>query len=298
MSIVYENDLFAHQDRGYTDGIRIAWLSAEGGGDLWSRAVLDILSFPLQGHKRVSLAVGQSMYTPQDLSRQDIVEDDQPYAGWLYGTMGVVTDTGKVLDTVALTLGMVGPSSYAEQTQKAVHHIVGSPYPAGWKNQLHDELAGGISYQRKWRNIVHFTTLGLEGDASPDIGITVGTLRTDAAIGSTFRLGYDLPADYGPPRIRPTLPGSDFFIPAQTISGYCFSAIEGRAVAHTIFLDGNSYQSSPHVEKKPLVADIQIGAVLTYHRVRLSYTHVFMTKEFTTQKEASQYGGISLSYRF
>ena len=123
-------------------------------------------------------------------------------------------------------------------------------------------------------------------------------MNTNLSVGTTFRLGYDLPADYGPPRIRPSLPGSDFFVPTQKIGGYLFTTVEGRAVARNIFLDGNTFVSSHHVDKKNFVGSLQVGAALTFGDMRLSYTHVFMTKEFKQQDTATQFGAVTFSYRF
>ena len=123
-------------------------------------------------------------------------------------------------------------------------------------------------------------------------------MSTDASVGATFRLGYDLPADYGPPRIRPSLPGSDFFIPAETAGGYLFATVGERAVGRNIFLDGNSFSDGPSVDKKTLVSSLQVGVAATYADTRISYTQVFMSKEYKTQEDGSKFGVLTVSYRF
>jgi lipid A 3-O-deacylase len=117
-------------------------------------------------------------------------------------------------------------------------------------------------------------------------------------VGATFRVGYDLPADYGPPRIRPSLPGSDFFIPAENAGGYLFATVGERAVGRNIFLDGNSFRDGPNVDKKHLVSSLQVGVAGTYEQTRISYTQVFMSKEYKTQADNSEFGVLTLSYRF
>ena len=79
---------------------------------------------------------------------------------------------------------------------------------------------------------------------------------------------------------------------------YLFGGLEGRAVARNIFLDGNTWEASPSVSKKTFVADFQAGAVLTYDQMRVSYTHVWRTKEFETQRHGEQFGAISVSVRW
>lgn len=297
-NVVIENDIFAGSDSDYTNGIRFSWLSSEERMPGWVQSVAKALPIAGAGNKRISIAAGQSMFAPEDLARRDVVQGDQPYAGWLYGSVGMVSDTGKTLDNVVLTLGMVGPLSHAKQTQTFVHRVVDSPKPNGWDHQLKNEPGIVLTYERKWRNMVEISPLGLAADVTPHVGVNLGNVNTDAAVGATLRLGYDLPADYGPPRIRPSLPGSDFFVPRETLGAYLFTTVGERAVARNIFLDGNTFQDSPSVDKKFLVSSLQVGAAVTYGETRLSYTQVFMSKEYDTQKHPSVFGALTLSRRF
>ncbi len=298
-SFVFENDIVDNTDRGYTNGFRANWLSSEKNNPDWLNDAADWM--PLlddSGNKRVSVAIGQDIYTPQNLQRNPPDPRDQPYAGWLYGSVGLLSDTGKTLDNVQLTVGMVGPASGAEGTQKAVHHLINDQQPKGWDSQLHNEPGVILTYERSWRDLYQASAFGLGADVIPHIGANLGNIDTSAAIGTTFRLGYDLPADYGPPRIRPSLLGSDFFIPEKQLSYYLFTTVEGRAVGRNIFLDGNTFEDSPSVDKEIFVGSLQVGAALTYEDWRVSYTQVFLTKQYTTETRPDQYGSLSVSYRF
>ena len=66
----------------------------------------------------------------------DIVENDRPYAGYLYLGMGYHTRDNKQLDTIEFNLGIVGPWSQADETQDFVHDIRGIEKFQGWHNQL------------------------------------------------------------------------------------------------------------------------------------------------------------------
>ncbi|MBU6297429.1 MAG: DUF2219 family protein [Alphaproteobacteria bacterium] len=98
-------------------------------------------------------------------------------------------------------------------------------------------------------------------------------------------------------RIEPSLPGSNFFEPTSDFSAYVFVGIDGRAIARNIFLDGNTWQSSRSVAKKNLVGDLELGAAMTFARVRLAFTHVFRSREYASQTSADQFGAVSLSFR-
>lgn len=301
LSLVFENDLFYDTDRNYTNGVRAAWLSAPAGTPAWARdAVRWFPLFPDSGTVRTSYAVGQNMYTPDDIALRDPPLDDRPYAGWLYGSIGLIAETGRRLDQLELTLGVVGPASLAEQTQKFIHEITDSQEPRGWDTQLENEPGVVLTYQRSWRGFVSESVsgFGFGFDATPHVGGALGNVFTYANAGLMLRFGQRLPLDYGPPRIQPSLPGSGFFVPQDGFGWYLFAGVEGRAVARNIFLDGNTFRDSRSVDKEPLVGDLQFGIALTWSNVRLSYTHVLRTREFETQDEADDFGAFSLSVRF
>jgi lipid A 3-O-deacylase len=299
ISVVVENDIFAHTDQNYTNGLRLSWLSSEEATPQWVQSASNNL-FPFigNGRKRIGISLGQSIYTPEDLKRRDLIRDDRPYAGWLYTSIGVVSDTGSRLDNVMLSVGVVGPYSLAERTQTFVHRVIDSQKPLGWDNQIETEPGVVLTMERKWRRLYEYSPFGAGFDITPHAGFNLGNVNTDASLGATVRLGYDLPADYGPPRIRPSLPGSDFFVPTRTLGGYLFAGVEARAVARNIFLDGNTFSDSASIDKRLLVGGLQAGVALTYQTTRLSYTHVYRTKEFKGQQSPSQFGAITLSYRF
>ncbi len=298
-SMVWENDKFTNSDRDYTNGARFSWLSAEETTPHWARWLANnSLPMARDGKKRIGISLGQNMYTPKDLTRSDLIVDDRPYAGWTYASIGVVSENGNQLDNAVLTVGMVGPASYAEQTQRFVHKVTDSQEPMGWDNQLKNEPGVILTMERKWRSLYEISPFGLGVDATPYAGFDLGNINTDASVGTMFRVGYDLPADYGPPRIRPSLPGSDFFLPSQSLGGYLFAGAEGRAVGRNIFLDGNTFTDSHSVDKNYWLGTFQAGGALTYRNTRLSYSHVFMTREFKEQDKPAQYGGLTLSVRF
>lgn len=298
-SFSLENDLFSGKDGNYTNGVRFAFLSAENNIPDWLEDSANSLPFfASEGHKRWSAAFGQSMYTPDTISQRTLQPNDRPYAGWLYGSVGIISDTGYRLDNLQLTLGMVGPSSAADDSQDLVHHIIGSQDPQGWDNQLRDEVGVVLTYERKWRGLYEFSPFGLGVDFTPSLGGSIGNVFTHAAAGAVVRFGYDLPADYGPPLIRPSLPGSDFFMPNREFGWYLFAGVEGRAVAHNIFLDGNTFRDSHSVDKEIFVGGLQLGVAFMIHDVRLAYTHILRTDEFKGQQNPDEFGAVTVSWRF
>lgn len=314
LSIQAENDLFGNgADRHFTHGTAVSYFSEPCQFRWVERAVKAIGLVPRDGpceRSRVGFGLGQAIYTPSDISLEVPDPADRPYAGWLYLSAGLVTETthdprgsvaAPILDRslrkVEISLGVVGPASFAGVVQREFHDLIGAQEPRGWTYQLENEPAILISYEYQRRFGMRLGAY-LEADVTPSAGVSLGNVFTQGAFGISFRIGRDMLQDYGPPRIRPALPGAAFFEkPLSGIGWYIFGGIEGRAVGHNIFLDGNTFASGPSVEKRHFVGDAQVGIAVTMGGVRLSYTNVFRTKEFVGQPEPDDFGALTASFR-
>lgn len=106
-------------------------------------------------------------------------------------------------------------------------------------------------------------------------------------------MGTNLRDTWSPPRIRPSLPGAELYEDAG-IKGYVFAAGEVRAVARSIFLDGNTFTSSHSVEKQPVVFDAQAGLALMIDHLQITFTNIFRTREFNEQPRPDDFGAVSI----
>lgn len=299
LSLVYENDAFNNSDVHYTNGICVSWIPASSQTPNWAvRFARAIPWVPVDGEVQHGYSVGQSMFTPNDISLKNPSQDARPYAGWSYGSIRLGVETGRQLDQLVLTIGIVGPASLAEQTQRLIHEIVRAQQAQGWDHQLHNEPGLMIGWQRSWRALAVRPLAGRQLDLTPHIGMTLGNVLTCVNGGLTLRYGANLPLDYGPPRIQPGLNGTSRFVPTSKVGWYLFAGIEGRAVVRNIFLDGNSFRNSRSVDKRPFVGDLQFGGVLLWNNVRLSYTQVLRSREFRTQENRDNFGSVNLSLQF
>lgn len=296
----FENDAFANSDDQFTHGMRIAYMAPEDHVPEWAKRLADLAPpFDAQRSKRAVYGLSQSIFTPSDISIRALIPDDRPYAGWLNFSVGLISVGDSFLDNLELGIGVVGPASFAEDVQKTWHEWFGFQRPQGWHHQIGNEPALQINFERKWRALWKpFGIGGLGADVTPHAGINLGNVLTQGAAGLTLRIGDDLPNDYGPPRIRPSLPGSDYFITRDAYSWYVFVGAEARAVAHNIFLDGNTFRDSHSVDKKHVVADFQAGIAVIFGGVRFAYTQVFRTREFHTPDAPEQFGALSVSVKF
>jgi hypothetical protein len=313
LTLQVENDFFSrftNTDRHYTSGLRASWMSAPLQVPSWITDIADLPSvFSPPGLKpvsrRVGLSVGQSLFTPDDTDREDLILDDRPYAGWLYVGLALQSVFAKEngasrQDIWQLDLGIVGPAAQGEQVQNNFHDLITVARSNGWDNQLDNEPGINLTFERKWRtqSFPISSDLGLEADIIPFVGAAAGNVMSYISTGAMIRVGAELQKDFGPPRIRPGLPGSETFSNDGGFGWYVFVGSELQAVARSIFLDGNNFTDSHSVSRRHMVGDFQIGAAVVFKRMRLAYTHVFRTPEFEAQSQFDQFGAVSLSWAF
>ena len=310
-----ENDYFVSKDdRHYTQGARISYLSgAVTPGNDWDAPYrwLDgnlpvVFESGPSVKRKYDVMLGQSLFTPKNLVAATAPKIDRPYAGWLYTGAELLQDSDEgshhTLENLEADIGVVGPAAFGSFTQNDYHQFIGVNPAAGWHNQLHNEPGLVLSYEKKWRFGTPVLGDGYGIDVIPEAGATGGNIFTYAETSGLVRFGKNLNADYGPTHIRPSLSGTDWFDKNQMkgdLGWYFFAGLQGRAVARNIFLDGNTFESSPSVNKRPLVGDFVGGASLFWtDAVRIDFTYIERTKEFYGQAGTDdKYGGINLAFR-
>lgn len=306
VAIMQENDLVVRTDRHYTQGLKIAYLARERAPEDagWMARWADCL--PPLGVKpesyRGGLSVGQTIYTPTDITTRALQQADRPYAGLLQVSLllqrrGQTASETPVLDHMQLDLGVLGPESLAEQAQNTVHRLRNFGLAMGWDNQLKTEPTLGVKLQRTWRYGCG-NPAGFAAEFLPHAGGSLGNSVTFAALGGQLRAGYRLPRDFGATTIDSLLPGSGGRSTDARRGFYFFTGVEGRAIAYNAFLDGGLFHDGHHVGKHPAMGDAKLGFVIVLKRWDISYTQVARTKEFTGQKEIDAFGSLALRFKW
>ena len=336
-----ENDLFTGTDQNYTNGVAFTLVSH----DFPASPRLACLPLPVRAFGRlihvvnpgfwahsdtpadtqnVVVRLGQSMYTPGDPTRSELIVDDRPYAGVLY--MGLAWNRRRhspesdreTLDTREITLGVIGPWSLAEQSQNWIHDATGDDRFMGWGNQLKTEPAVQLALDRKFRGARSPGAIipGFSADTVRSLGLRLGNIETSATVGLEGRLGWNLPNDFGSYPLRP---GAENRPPsAVSIHGtsrdaipatrrpragiHVFGILELKAVAYDFSLDGNLFRSSHSVSRRPWVAQAALGVstqgIVAGHGLRLAAMRVYRTREFDEQGTNQSFGSIALSIDF
>lgn len=336
-----ENDLFANTDQNYTNGVAFTAVSHDITGEVKTAC----LPAPVRLHaelirrlnpafwddrpdpvatQNVVAKFGQSMFTPTDPARTDLIRDDRPYAGLLYVGLSWNRRTldpqenSERLDTREITLGVIGPLALGRQTQNLVHDLIGAERFLGWDNQLKNEPALQLAMDRKYRAYRSDGAIqpGFSADSIRSLGLRLGNIETSASVGIEGRFGWNLPNDFGTYPIRPgaeNRPPSSASLrnrranaqsePTRPRPGaHLFGTLEAKLVAHDFSLDGNLFRSSHGVTRRPLVAQAAVGVsvqgLVAARGVRLAVMRVFRSREFKEQLSSHAYGSVALSIEF
>ena len=336
-----ENDLFADTDQNYTSGVAFTAVSHDIVGKLnlaclpaAVRLHAALISYLDAGFwadadnpahaQNVVVKFGQSMFTPRDSTRTDLIPDDRPYAGLLYVGMSwnrrkhQPHNNTEVLDTREITLGVIGPLALAQPAQDLIHDAIGAERFQGWGNQLRNEPAVQMALDRKFKTYQGAGAIqpGFSADYIRSIGLQLGNIETSGTVGIEGRIGWNIPNDFGTYPIRPgaenrppsaaSIHGGDSKGASQSTRPragiHLFGTLETKLVLHDFSLDGNLFESSHSVTRSPWVAQAAIGlsaqSPVAGHGVKLAVMRVWRTREFEEQGSSHAYGSVTLSLEF
>lgn len=285
-------------DRYYVNGLKLGYVSPTGAVPPFAEQMGRVLWG--DGRQRISIDISQSIFTPLDTTNPPPPHGDRPYAGVLTGNFSLIQDTDYWRSIVGFQVGLVGPGAGAEELQNGWHDLIGQRHTLGWNEyQIHNEPVLEFLSERVWREPLG-TLAGLETDVLPNFTVGVGNLRIYGLLGTELRIGQGLQSDYGPPRVQPWgMTGGDAYTPVKPFNWYFFVGADGQAVVHDITLNGNTFQSSPHVSPKWDVGELEAGIAVIMYGVRVAYTQVFQTEEFRGQHGGlHQFGSLAASIRF
>lgn len=298
LNLVIENDVFAGTDFYYTNGILFDYVSNLNKAETTlGNFIYGLPNIDAGDNIYTGIHLGQQIFTPRNLDATELVEHERPYAGYLFGGISLTASNYRALQQWRLTVGVVGPRSHAERSQRSIHGRLGVSTPSGWEHQIKNENILQFHYNYSWRQAWHFNGGGMGRDILPSIGVAMGNAAVHADLGLTFRYGKSFGGDFGPPRIERGV-GSDFLRPGGTNSWYLFAGFSGRYVVRNIFLDGNTHLDSHSVDKKSWIVDVQLGATINRENYRLAYTLVARSPEFYGQKRPHAFGSMVLSFDF
>lgn len=302
VNLLSENDAYANQyiDQYYTAGTSLGYTSEEYNFECEDRDSLMAWSRYLSvgwnkiKMTRFNISVIQDIYTPH--SRVLIPNSpDHPYSGYLRLNFGVYHRSESVLESVFLSLGMVGPSALAYETQKLIHYLTNNPVFYGWSHQLRNEFIVNLNYQLI-KKIYLWDSRFITSDILPGLDVALGNADTHVQIGTRLRIGYNLDSDFGVNKVNSSFSGGEAY--NDRFSFYIFGGISGRYQARNIFIQGNSFGTPTGLDMKYFVYNGEIGAAVLYRGMRLAYTYTHRSKTFRNQAEPHNFGSFELNIAF
>lgn len=311
LGLIEENDgILSHQDRHYTQGLRVPYLSAAlPAGSFWDRS-FDFIGQALPMYRGDSNSqrrfewqvLGQSEFTPTDIHLTPPDPSDRPYAAWLYtGFDWLQENDAHSLHNLEVQLGVVGPAALGEQLQNGYHALVGFRKASGWSYQLRNRPALQFSYDFHRRFELPLGD-GFGVDAIPEAGTSMGTVMRYVDVGALLRIGNALKVDYGPERIRPALSGTAYFDDSRFGRGpfhfYFFAGAQGRRVFYNRFIDG-AEELGDTLGRKQEVLDLVTGVSLFFPgHVRGDFSAIKRSDEYSGQPNNDLFGSAEISFRF
>ena len=308
MTVTVENDTFTGSDNNYTNGIGATWNSNEINtydDERFVRKWANFWSFlPFvsdDGYQTyASWSLAQEMHTPDDITDPNPPEDDQPYAGVLYLDNVLYARRDRTAHAWSLKVGVVGPASQAEETQKWFHDVIGSEEPMGWDTQLPDELLVNVGY-----SVAHLWAQGDIGRSASWRLVPVGTVAlgnyfTGVAAGMYGEVGWNLVDALGGTALRSGFNAASTagVGPVDGWSVAFFGGLGGYGVAHYLPLDGTVFKDSRSVGSNPFIGTGTIGIVVRHHSFALNLSRTFFTETFETERTNAKFGTLSLSWYF
>ena len=303
-----ENDAFGvlhHSDNGYSNGISYSW--GHVGFDAfdtlampqWIRAISTWTWLNDGSNKDYAIAYGvaQGMYTPEEIEDPELNPDDRPYAGTLLWKPEINSIATHYANNMGLTLGVVGPASLAEYSQKITHKLIGAAEPQGWEHQIGNEPVFRVEAER----IQRLGNISLTDTTIVDVlaigEAAVGNLKSDIGGGLGLRIGNTLNnnfAFYHPLAGR----AANTFAAERTnrFSWQFVASVYGSYVFNDITLDGNTFKDSHSVELIHEQAFVSLSAACSWYNWGIIFSTQRGTEQFEGQPDITNFGALSVTY--
>lgn len=218
-------------------------------------------------------AVGQNMFTPDDLTAEIPQDGDMPYAGTLSYTLNWQRFNRRTARILQATVGILGREAMAEELQTFVHDDLGrGDVPKGWDTQRETEPIFNAGYQYQWR-LAHlgYYTNDWGGQLTLAPSASLGNIATVVEVGLGFRFGWNLLEGFS---TFPAPPGRGFFqdahLPKPPVASphsvEVVLGLRGTALIYSVLYDGSVITGDDRdVERENLIASGLIGLNYHYH---------------------------------
>lgn len=288
IGIVTENDLYtsSKNDQYYTNGLEIFY------------RYLSKKNKPQLVKKINQIRLGQYMYSPRFIYKNEEQMFDRPFAGYLFGEFGNTNFYGnQAVFKKYIQLGYVGPNSFAEQVQSGTHRLFHYTAFEEWDYQIKNALSiqTYFMFSKPFLGSLNSKSFDFQWQSE----VKLGTVFTSLSTGFVTRIG-----------IKKLLPISD-----SNFYGASLSSVAKTVESEFYFYMVPSFnyqiydatiQGSLFNDNSPVTFDInpfrfngEAGLRYRTNNLNLSYAFVYRGKELKSVRNIGYfYGSIAVSYLF
>ncbi len=273
IGLKYDNDFFSATDRYYTQGITLSFIHPVIRFSPVSFALIRLNKNALNYY---GLSATQDCFTPRSIRYDTLNYTERPYAATFFvsHSLSSLNPEKKMALQTQVDLGVIGPCARCEDEQKAIHRSLVNIQPLGWEYQLKTDYI--INYRATFEKGI-FNKKHREVIARA--AARLGTLYTDASVGLTARMGFFSPYFSNL--------GMDKYHVYRKQNFQFYGILKGnvKVVGYNATLQGGVFNKDDiytvaDSKINRIVFDGLAGFVLTYKRISLEYSKLFITPEF------------------
>lgn len=296
--ILWDNDYINVRgdgtDRYYTNGIRLDYFYTKRQKAKFPSSLL--LNISGDNNNIYGVGMAQFMFTPRNINVADIQYNDRPYAGVLFSVHSLqsVDKSKNTKVTSEIRLGVIGPLSFAKETQKWVHSAFNYIKPLGWHNQVPNDiiLNYNISLEKQmFRPSKKILVIG-------NIETYSGTVYNAASVGFMVRLGRfdnyleDVSESHLNEKRRIQLsvfmkPTARVVLSNALLQGGLINQIRSEKKGYTL--------SKDQIERIVVLYDV--GVIFEKQKYRVTISQKFIGPEFKGQY-TQEFGNLVVEYKF
>lgn len=288
IGLVTDNDLYtsSKNDQYYTNGLEVFY------------RYLSKKEKPQFLKKINEIRIGQYMYSPRFIYKDEEQMFDRPFAGYLFGEFATTNFyVNRAVFKKHIQAGYVGPNSFADEIQSGTHKLFDYKAFEEWDYQIKNALAiqTYFMFSKTLFNSLNSKRIDFQWQSEAKLG----TIFTSLSTGFVSRIG-----------IRELVPFSDSNFYGASLSK-SNSSLENELYFYVSpsvnyqFYDA-TIQGSLFNDNSPVTFDIipfrfnaETGIRYRRKNLNLSYAFVYRGKEIKFYRNIGYfYGSISVSYIF
>jgi hypothetical protein len=246
--------------------------------------------------KRITeLRLGQYIYNPRSINADDIRKNDRPFAGYLFAKIGKnIFYQNESVFKMDVSVGFVGPNSFAEETQKGFHALFNYKKVRGWQHQIKNALAvqTHVLFSKKLASHQNID-FNFQSEAN------LGTVLTGISTGFITRISLKELT----PIFNSNLHGASLNQDIQKIKSesefYFYIAPSLNYQLYDATIQGSLFNSNSPVtyDLIPFRFNGESGFKYRKNNLNLTYAFLYRGKELRNNSISGYfYGSISLSY--